>query len=61
MEPYVCLAQSVEGLQDLVVEEVFHAGPRLPRLPLPLLLGEDVQHLFQVGGDVGVGHWGFVI
>ena len=59
--PYVGLAQGEQGLQDLVVQEVLHAGARLPRLPLLLLLGQDVQHLLQVGRDVGVGHRGLVV
>lgn len=59
--PYICLSQGVESLEDLVVEEILHAGPRLSRLPLPFLLGQDVQHLFQVGWDIGVCDWSFVI
>lgn len=58
---HVSLAQSVERLQDLVMEQVLHAGPRLTRLPLSLLLDQDVQHLLQVGRDVSVCHWGFIV
>lgn len=59
--PHICFAQGVERLQDLVMEKILHTGSRLSWLSLPLLLGQNIQHLLQVGGNVGVCHWGFVI
>lgn len=60
-DAHIGLAQSVERLQDLVMEQVLHARPGLTRLPLSLLLDQDVQHLLQVGRDVSVRYWGFII
>lgn len=58
---HISLAQRVEGLKDLVVKEILHTRPCLSRLVFPLLLDQNVQHLFQVRGDVGVCNWSLVI
>lgn len=51
---YLRLAQRAEGLQDLVLQQVPEARPCLPRRPLLLLVHQDVQHLLEAPGDVGL-------